>query len=166
MNKLKLYEIPGAFRAIDALLDESGGELTVEVENALAAVEASLKDRVDAVCALIRESLLDADVVSVEVERLQARVRSSRRKAERLKDYLARVLAELGKDKVKGDRFSVSVCKNGAPSVRWDSGDPIPTVFRKVEVSLDSAKAHAVLKAGGTLPEGFRVDYGKHVRIS
>lgn len=161
---MRLYELPAEVRRIDDLLTESEGEITPEIEAALAAMEIEKADKVDAIGALIAEAKRESDAVSAEATRLAERSGRLCRRAENLKAYLHRNMDAMGETKIKGRLFTASVCKNSAPSIRWSGEGEIPRAFRRTRVELDGTEALAAYKAGD-LPDGFTVNYGTHLRI-
>ncbi len=165
-NRLRLYELPAAFRELDGLIDAMDGELPDDVGERLDALEATLEERTDAVCGLVREATVEADGYGAEIARLQALRIVAGNRAARLKTYLHGTLEALGRDRVDTGRFKVRVQRNSAASIRW-TGDPddLPDNLKRVTVELDGRAAQLALKSG-TLPDGFEVSIGTHLRIS
>jgi hypothetical protein len=72
----------------------------------------------------------------------------------------------MGRDRVDGARFRVRAQQNGRPSIAWAGPlSDLPNEFLRVEESLDGDAAYRAYRAG-TLPDGFAVTTGKHLRIS
>jgi hypothetical protein len=151
----RLYDIAEDFAALEAMLLETGGEWTPEVEQAFAALGGELATRVDGYAALIREWELDAEKWKAEEERVAAHRKARENAARRLKTRLCEHLVAMGQEKVAGVRFSVAV-QRAAPSVEvLVAPEELPVEFQrtipaKVEADkkalLDAAKA-----AGGEL---------------
>jgi hypothetical protein len=151
--------------AIDEQLDESGGELTPEIEAELEKLEGAFDHKVDAVCVLRRNALAYADACQVEVERLDARATMFRRKAESLRHFLHNAFIQTGKDKVKTAKFTVYRQSNPA-SVRWTKPlEDLPLEFRRVKVEPNIKLAGDLVKEGQPVPDGFEVVQGEHLRI-
>lgn len=163
--RLKLYQLPAALAELDALIDALDGELPEDLEARLDALELNLEEKADAVCALARQAEAEAAFFADELARLDGRRRAAAGRAAGLKAYLHRTLTALGRDRVETPRFRARVQKNGTPSVRWAGPGDVPDGFARVTVELDGRAALAAHKAG-TLPEGFTVEYGTHLRIS
>lgn len=161
---MRLYELPAEVRRIDDLLTESEGELTPEIEAALAALEIEKTAKVDAIGALITESLSESGGIIAEMERLKTRASRLAGRAANLKAYLHRNMDAMGDQKIKGRLFTASVCKNSAPSIRWGGEGEIPRAFRRTVIELDGGAAREAWKAG-ELPDGFVVTVGTHLRI-
>ena len=161
---MKLYEIAESYRAIDSQLDESGGEVTPEIEAALSALSDRLSEKVDAIGALVREAQAESQAFADEAARLRGRAAAAASKVTRLKAYLLNQLKAIGFDRVKGLRFVARVATASTPTITWEGdGDP-PGPFRRVRVELDGKLAHEAEKAG-TLPEGFKVVRTEYIDI-
>jgi hypothetical protein len=160
--RLKLYELPEAFRQIDATIEELDGELPPDIEAKL-----DLEIKSDAVCVVVKEAEAERDYYAAELERLTVRKRVAENRAQRLKSYLYCTLIALGRPFVQGSRYKARIQNNGGnPVIEWPGRvDELPIEFQKVVVSLDHEKVLAAHKAG-TLPEGFSVSRGTHLRIS
>jgi hypothetical protein len=164
---LRLYDLGLALRNIDDLIEEAGGELTAEVEEALSCLTDGFTEKAERIALLIQERLRRAEAVASEAKRLAALALTSERAADSLKAYLARCLEAAGIDRFDGRLARVSLCQNGRPSIRWAGpAESIPEPFRKtvVEHRLDGSAALEAHRSG-TLPDGFEVVLGKHVRI-
>jgi len=161
---MKLYELPSMYRQIDDLLDESGGEITEEIASRLADADATLESKVDAVCAIVRERLAAAAADATEAAFFAKRARVHENSAERLRTYLQDCLAACGLDRAAGQRFSARLQQNGTPSIVWAGEGPPPEAFTKTTTVLDGLAAQRAYREG-TLPEGFAVEHGQHLRI-
>jgi hypothetical protein len=155
---MKLYEIANEYRDIDALLDESGGELTPEIEQALAALDTALEAKVDAICGVIRERDADLDGLKLEIDRLKDRAKAVENGTSGLRLYLRDCLERSGKAKVKTPRFTVWQAEASQPTIRYD-GDPanLSPEFVRTKVEIDGKYAQLCVKVGMPLPEGFTV---------
>lgn len=164
---LRLYELPAAFAAWEAAVDERDGELHADAEAELDALELTLETKADAIAGLIREAELEAVYYGSEADRLTKRKRVATAKADRLKTYLKTTLKALDRPSIQTARFKIRVQSNSMPTIRWHGVyQDLPERFLRVEPSLDSAAALAELKAKGELPEGFEITKGDHLRIS
>lgn len=161
---MTLYEIADEYRAIDALLDESGGELTPEIEDALLVLESRVSDKVDAIGALIREAMVEHEGYAIEANRLRSRAMIAQKKADRLKEYLLGSLKAIGFDKIKGLRFTARVATASTPTITWTGQCDPPEAYQRVRVELDGKAAHEAFKAG-LLPDGFKVSRTEYLDL-
>jgi hypothetical protein len=163
---MRLYELPAAFRQVDDVIAEMGGELSPELEQYLDSLVATLEDKTDNICALIRERNAQGDALKAEADFFAAKARAAHNVAERLKDYLKTNLEKAGRLRMAGTRFTARVQKNGVPTITWTgAGDP-PDEFCRVMIELDGKSVQESYRSKGWLPEGFSVVHGTHLRIA
>lgn len=163
---LRLYQLPAAFREMDILLDESGGEITPEIAAQLDQLGRTLETKVASIVALLQEWRLAGDAAATETKRLSDLAASRHRAADRLQGYLLDQLRAMGQDRVQTPTCSVSVCPNSRPSIRWTRDpDKLPEGYRRVSVTPDGQAAYEAYRRGEPLPEGFEVIQGYHLRI-
>ena len=166
MAGLRLYELPEAIRQIEAQIIDADGELTPELEAELDALEGAFEAKAEYLALLAREAKAEAASVKQEEDRLRAWRTAAENRERRIKDYLHTCMVRANIDKVDGQRAKVALQRNGRPSITWTGGeDAIPNEFRRVSVSVDGSRAYDEWKAGATLPDGFEVEVGTHVRI-
>lgn len=162
---LRLYDIADELIAIETVLYDNGGELTPELEARLEAFEGALENKIDRICSVISNNAAAAKAAKEESERLAKLAKSREGVASSLKRYLQSVLTQLDKQKVETGRFRVRIQKNGRPSIKWGADEAtIPDTFKRTVVSLDGDAAYAAYSAG-SLPEGFVVEVGSHLRV-
>ena len=164
-STLRLYELADAYERIAEALIENGGELTAELAVDLDAIEGAFEAKVERVALYVRNLLATADAADAEAARLAVLARSRRQAADGLKGYLMAQLDRVEKPKVETPLIVVRIQKNSRPSIQWPDTLPIPEGYQRVTVSLDGQKAYSDWKAG-TLPSGFVVEQGRHLRIS
>jgi hypothetical protein len=160
-----LFEIVADMEALDALLDETGGDVSdPKVEAAITAwldeTQGDFSEKVDSYCGLIRTMQGRAAVRKEESERLMKRVKADENAAKRLADRLKLAL-ELRQDrKLETRRYTVSIVANGgAVPVEIDPGVSVPREFCRVvpETVEPDKKALAEALAGGAKIEGVRL---------
>lgn len=199
--RLKLYEATSALDAAYALLEASEGELTPEIEEALEKAGATFDGKAENVALMVRELEADAAAEKAQAEAIAQvacaphlkRASVAANAAKGLKAYLLRELVKAGDGtiegarKVKGERVSIRVQKNGQPSVKvvgvdamnmgdftkrlYESASAVDSNIRglasvKVEYVLDTKRAVELHKTGAELPPEIVIETGAHVRIS
>ena len=164
---MKLYEIPGLYQAIDQALEETGCEITPEIQEQLDAADAALEDKVDRIAAIIRNATAEEEACKAEAAHFRDRATAAANKAASLKRYLQDNLEALGRDRVQGARFKVGVYQNSVPSIKWTRlPEEAPEAFQRVRIEVDGQAAHKWLKEHGELPSGFQVERGRHLRVT
>ncbi len=144
-----LYQVSDDVLALEALLFESGGEVTPEIEAWMAENEGNLASKVDAYGALFREWEGRIALYSSEEARLGARRKTLENSSKRLKEWLCVCLERMQRDKIEGSLFTVGRQKNGnrALTIIPEVKD-LPPAFQHREVML-SADRDAILAAIG-----------------
>ena len=102
-----------------------------------------------------------------------ARARTKAAKAEWLKTYLKSYMELMDRTKGGTTLKSARIQKNSQPTIRWTKDVlDLEHPFRRIEVTLDGKAAYREWKESGeddktrSLPEGFQVDRGTHLRLS
>jgi hypothetical protein len=168
-----IYEISEDMAALDALLAETGGEITPEAEAAFNAFEAelaaNLTGKVDAYCALLAEIDARAAARKAEAKRLADRAKTDERTADALRERLRFVWETRKLGKVETDRFTVSLAKNGGKQpldVRCGVEDlPSWAVKRETVVTVDRDAIRSRLDAGESLDFASLMERGTRINI-
>jgi len=166
MQGFTLYEIAAELEAVNELLDETGGELTPEVEAQLDALTWAFDEKAERICQLIDS--ISGLAASAELTEKRARaLRITREaKADSLKSYLKREMETARRPKLNLPSFRVWTQRNSRPSIEWTRGTAtLPPEFRRVDIVPDLDRAYNEWKAGQKLPDGFEVRVGSHLRI-
>lgn len=100
-------------RHINDATDDDGGEVSQEMEQRLAAVEAALPTKIDGYVGVIREIEACAEACNREAARLSARGNSWQARAAWLRSRVLAAMQALGLPKLKTPLNSVTVAKNG-----------------------------------------------------
>lgn len=158
-------QLPPNARGLEALFEKSGGALTPDILTQLRAIGLSATGGPDQVVALIRDAEEQKAVYDTAVDEAKAAARALDTRIDTLKTFLLGELDAGGLTRAAGARFVVQVHTN-PPKIAWTgTADTIPLPFRRTKIELDGTKARAAL-SDGALPDGFTVDYGRHLRIS
>lgn len=104
----RLYDLAGDDAALEALLLEVDGEITPEAEALIAEHMANLADKVDSYSGMVTDWLADAEKFKAESQRLAMRARTLTNGADRMKARMLDALTMMGRDKIAGERFTVS----------------------------------------------------------
>lgn len=162
---MNLYTVPAEYQAWLLAVEDSDGEVTPALAARLDAIEGTLAEKADAVCALIRGARAEAATCRTEAAWWARKARVAEGRADRLRDLLLRAMAALSVPEVRGRRFTVVVRPAAVPRIRWAGEGEIPEWCRKVTVELDARKAREGYLRGGAPMEGFAVDYPEYLTI-
>jgi vacuolar-type H+-ATPase subunit E/Vma4 len=163
---MRLYEIPHAIRAIEAMIEEAEGELTPETEALLTQHESEFERKAEWIALLAREAIAEAGAIKAEEDRLNARRRTLERRADGLKRYLHECMTAANVSKIKGDLATLGIQRNSVPTIVVEvAPEALPERFRRVRVESDGTALRDAFKAGEKLPAGVTAEYGTHLRI-
>lgn len=168
-RKETLFSLSGDVLALDAILEEGGGEITPEVEAWIAEYRDKFTDKVDSVGWYWRTCEARAAGFKKAADDLAAKARTEEQKRDRLKQYVEGCLRHLDTRKISGQVYSFSLQTNGgSPPLRLLVDDPaaFPESCQRVTVTVDRTAVRTALEAS-TLPEGLAMiePAGESVRL-
>lgn len=108
MDTQTLFQLSSDMKAIEDALWESGGELTPELESAMAENAESMAKKVDAYNAVIRSFAYKEDILDAEIKRLTAFKKVAKNAQERIKKHILDTITTFGIEKLEG-----SYCRIG-----------------------------------------------------
>ena len=166
-----LLDITEDLRSLDALLAESGGEITEDTEATLdawfAEIETNLAAKVDNYCALISEIEARAEVRKAEAKRLADRAKIDENVADALRERLRFVWESRKLPKTQTARYTVSLAKvGGKPKLDLRVGvEDLPAwaIVTKAEANTEAIRAR--LDAGETLDFASLMERGTRISI-
>lgn len=144
---MNLYEITADMMELQEMLTENPDDQCLL--DTLESVEYDLEQKADGYCKVIQNMKADAEAYANEIKRLQDRKKTIENSIERLKEMLSRSLEAIGKDKVKGNLFTVSL-RNNAPQLPENvESMEIPARFMiPMPDKLDKRELLKAVKAG------------------
>jgi hypothetical protein len=164
----KLYELTGQYQQLEKWLetaeeqDPVSGE-TITLADAMATIKTDIEDKVEQVGRMLLNMDAEGEGLTAEIQRLNARADSLRKRRDGLKNYLQTEMLTLGIDKVKRQLFTVSL-RNNPPSVNVVNPDAIPEQFRRIIPESWTPDKLTILKnfkETGEIPDGCEVVTGK-----
>lgn len=144
--KQTLYNITEDQRLINAMLEENGGELTPEIEEAMQITEENFLDKAEAYGATITEYDAQAEACDAEIKRLLSYKRTCQNVSRRMKERLSDAMRTFHRENVTAGTFRFSFRKSTAVVV--ENEDMIPDEFFKTERTLCKKELKDALKAG------------------
>lgn len=180
MTSTTLRELIGDERhALDALLEETEGEVTPEIAALWAELDDKIASKVESWGLWIARQASMLNAIDAEIARLEGRKSAVKRAIASSKAELQRQMELAGLDKVKGVLVTVALQKN-PPSVKgelaqpdlwklyeaWRVGEGPEFVTRVPEVyKLDRDAVKVAHKAGQPIPAGLTVEQGTSLRV-
>jgi hypothetical protein len=171
-----LFQIAEEIMALHNLLTECGGELSDEeaeqaIDEWLAETKASLENKVDSYCWLIREVEGRADIREQAAKALMAIAVIDDNMAERLKARLKNYLEICGVSKLETPHFKLNIQKSGGsvalivpPAWEADAASA-PEVFHKIKIELNTTAIREAIRNDEETHGARLAERGTHLRI-
>ena len=158
MNAPTLYGITAELNGILAQLEELGGEITPELEQALAINEEQFVAKAEDYGHAILNLKGMAAAAKAEKERLAGLQKFYENTQKRLTDALSAAMQVFGHDKVENATMRLSVRHTTATEV--DDLDQVPAEFKttKVEVVADKTAIKKAIQEGEDVPGAHLVE--------
>ena len=144
--KQSLYNITEDQRLINAMLEETGGELTPEIEEAMMVTEENFISKAEAYGATISEYDAQAEACAQEIKRLQAFKKTCENVSKRMKERISDAMMTFDMDKVTAGTFRFSFRKSTAVVV--ENEELIPEEYFRTERTICRKELMDALKAG------------------
>lgn len=157
-----LFNINEEQQRINLLLEENGGELTPEIEEALALNEENLYAKSADYCTAIKMYKAMEEAAATEIRRIQGIKKTCENAQKRMKEALVFAMNTFGIDKIEAGLDKLSLRKS--ESLNITDENKIPARFQKVEVSFDKVAIKAAIKAGEEI-EGAEIITNKSLLI-
>lgn len=162
MEKITLFNITADQLRIYEMLEETGGELTPEIEEALTLNEGNFLVKAGGYIEAIKRAEALADMADQRIKDLQAYKKTHSNIAKRLKDTLAYSMEVMGKDKVELDLHKISFRTSTAVNITDEAR--IPNNYIKVETKIDKESLKRDLKAGLVI-EGAELITNRNIQV-
>lgn len=164
-KRLSLYDLQALAFRTELELEDNGGELTPEIEEALATTEEQIPRKVDAYKGYLdflktREAQLDQ-----AIKDLQAKKKAVANTSSRVRDYVATTMKAFGLEKIKGDIYTASLSKRAGLEIDEETvlspyrermmrmSEGLPS-YISVEMKISKSGASTAVKGLDVLPAG------------
>lgn len=116
---MKLYEIKDEYLTVlDMAQDE---EIDADaIRDTLESIQGEFDEKVDNIACIIKSLTAETEAIKAEQDKLAARAKAKKAKADRLKDYIYDQMSCIGKRKVDTARNKITINK-APPSVKIDN---------------------------------------------
>lgn len=145
-----LFAISSELTEIFNQLEESGGELTPELEQALQISKAELKSKSLNYVHYIKKLENDLELVKVYEEQLEAFKKRKERILERLKDSLKTAVEQFGE--IEADIFKITTRKSESVEVINENEIPPQFYISMIVKTLDKKRVKEAIKNGEEVP--------------
>lgn len=157
-----LYRISQEQQALNELLFEAEGELTPELEEALAINEANLTVKAENYAASMAMFNASVEAAKTERKRLDAYIKRAENAQERMKSALSTALETFGIDKLEVGTYRISFRKSEGVVITDEVA--IPDNYVIVETKINKAQLKADLKNGLAI-SGAHLETRKNIQI-
>ena len=114
---MNLYQLTAEQARIEALLEENGGEITPEIEEALTLTAEALPRKVDGYGVLLRQFAAAEAACDAEIKRLQALKKTAQNAQRGMKDRILDAMQNFGFDKLAGEITKFSTRRSSAVEI-------------------------------------------------
>lgn len=149
MEAITLYQISEDQRRLNAMLEETGGELTPELEEALAITEQNFVSKAENYGKAILHYKQMVAAAKAETERIKAIQKTCENAIARMEERLRDAMILFDKPKVEMATLKLSLRKSERVVIDDENNLPADCIVVKTEVSKTEVKRH--LKAGETI---------------
>lgn len=157
-----LYDITQDQQLIISLLEETGGELTPEIEEAMNITRSELESKAEGYGKAIFEYKAKEEAIDAEIKRLTARKKTAQNIQQRLKERIAEALEVFEVEKLEAGTFRYSFRKS--KSVEIIDLNALPDEFIITEKKADKKAIGDALKAGSVIC-GAQLNENKSLQI-
>ena len=165
---MNLYQLTAEQARIEALLEENGGEITPEIEEALTLTAEALPRKVDGYGVLIRQFAAAEAACDAEIKRLQGLKKTAQNAQRGMKDRILYAMQTFGYDKLAGETTKFSTRTSKAVEIDEETllaryRDEIAEFnatlpdWLSVEAKVSKTAISNEYKATGITPEGAQV---------
>ena len=144
--EMSLYHISDEQRRLNAMLEENGGEITPEIEEALAVNETNFVQTAESYGYAILHYKAVVAAVKAEKDRLDAIKKTAENAIARMEERIVAAMQQFDRPKVEADTLKLSLRRSERVVVDDEAKVPADCKTIKVEVSKTELKRH--LKAG------------------
>jgi len=179
-QEITLRETTDRLSEIFEELEESGGELTPEIEKDLEKFTEGRKDKAHKIIKFSRQMKYMAEGLKAEASRLSDSARTKLAASDRIERYLLAEMQILGEKKMHTDLYTITRARIGRPRIDLKEGvnlelldeDLVRIIPEKIELDKTAVWNH--LKAKGAIPkevgqfdvEDFEVTVSERLSIS
>ena len=147
-----LYDISNEYLKLMSEIEANEGEMTPELEQALAINEENHAAKMEAYAACIANYKAEAEACKAESKRLKERAERADKHADRLKEYMKMFMECTGREKVAAGNWKLSLRESVAVEVSDMEILPEGYIREKVTREPDKAALKDAMKGGAAIP--------------
>lgn len=162
MANFTLYELTEEARELQDMIEEYPPET---FSDTIESLQLMIEDKADSYAEVNLNIKNEIAALKAEEERLNARRSALERNKLRLLEAIRGAMNALGKNKIKTEKFTFSIVKNGGLQPIKVDAEKLPDKFKKVIVEPDNERIREALEAGETIPGVEVLPRGEHLTI-
>lgn len=152
---LSIFEIDESLAALveaaEADAEANNGELSEPIKEALVTYAEAFGYKVDRIADFLKAQKAEAEIAQRESERFQARHKAAENREKRLKQMLVWFMLTRNVQKLRGERNTICLQANSAPSLVVNESTHIPASFYRARIEITWPEWVEILE---TLPQG------------
>lgn len=162
--KLSLYEIEKSqLQLVEDLID-NGGELTPELEDALAINQQDLTTKATNYGYVIKQLTAECSIIDAEIDRLDALKKSRIKAIEKLKSNVLTAMQVFSVGSIDSPVMKISLRASESVEIEDVNAIPADYMVTKVTTQPDKTKIKAAIKAGEVM-SGARIQVNQNLQI-
>lgn len=165
---MNLYQLTAEQARIEELLEQNGGEITPEIEEALTLTAEALPKKVDGYGVLIRQFAAAEAACDAEIKRLQALKKTAQNAQKGMKERILYAMQTFGFDRLNGETTKFSTRSSKAVEVdeavlldkyrdKLDAFSATLPEWLTIETKVSKTVIKDQFKSTGITPEGAQV---------
>lgn len=150
--KLTIYQIEQSYNQLAEELIDNGGELTPELETALAITEEQLQNKSVAYSFVIKQMDADIDTIDAEIKRLQAAKKQREKASEYLKERIKHAMELFSIEEIKTPLVKINFRKS--ETVEVENVNELTSAYKTIKIveTADKAAIKSAIKNGIVVP--------------
>lgn len=171
MTSDTLFSLTEELVQLEALLTETGGELSPDVEAWMEQNAHALSDKADSVAFYLKSCEVKQTGFQKVAQDLTHKAKVEENKITRLKEYIRLCLDRMGTRKLEGEIWTLALQKNGGrPALKllppYDTNPiELPTEFQVLKVEADRTALRLAAEQGRTQGIAELLPLGDHVSV-
>lgn len=150
--KLTIYQIEQSYNQLAEELIDNGGELTPELETALAITEEQLQNKSVAYSFVIKQMDADIDTIDAEIKRLQAAKKQREKASEYLKERIKHAMELFSIEEIKTPLVKINFRKS--ETVEVENVNELTSAYKTIKIveTADKMAIKEAIKNGAVIP--------------
>lgn len=147
-----MYQIRVDHLSLMQMIEESEGELTPEIEQALSLTQDEFNEKALSYALVVKHFDDETEIINKEIERLSAKLAQAEKKKEVFKQTLSTAMQQFGVEKIETPTLKLSFRKSESVEIEDVNKIPLLYVEEKTVTSVSKNDIKKAIKAGEVVP--------------